>query len=137
MAQQNLDDSDVHASLQQVRGKAMPKRVRPEAMIKAAFAAGFDERRSCGGVRKRSDDRLTGKQPACAAMGLPDLAKHVQHHFRQRESTLLVAFADHPQQQLLGIDRGDRELDRFPDSQSVGVNEREAAAINGLMQRGD
>ena len=70
-------------------------------------------------------------------MGLPDLAEHVQHHFRQRESTLLVAFANHLQQQLLGVHCRDRELDRFSDPQPVGVNEREAATINGLVQRGD
>ena len=57
--------------------------------------------------------------------------------FRQRESTLLVAFADHAQQQLLGVHRRDRQRDRFSDAQPVGVNEREAAAINGLVQRGD
>jgi len=70
-------------------------------------------------------------------MGLPDLAEHVQHHFRQRESTLLVAFANHVQQQLLGVHRRDWELDRFSDAQPVGVNECKAAAINGLVQRGD
>ena len=49
-------------------------------------------------------------------MGLPDLAEHVQHHFRQRESTLLVSLANHVQQQLLGVHRRDRELDRFSDA---------------------
>jgi len=106
-------------------------------MIEAALASRFDESSSCGAVRKRRDDRLTGKQPACAAMGLPDLPQHVQHGFCQRESTLLVAFANHPEQQLLGVHRRDRELDRFSDAQPVGVNEREATAINGLVQRGD
>ena len=137
MSQQNLDDADVHASLQQVRGEAVPKRVRTETMIEAALASGFDESRSCGAVTKRRDDRLTGKQPVLAAMGLPDLPQHVQHRLGQRESTFLVAFADHAQQQLLGVHRRDRELDRFSDPQPVGINEREAAAINGLVQRRD
>jgi len=61
MSQQNLDDSDVHAALQQVRGEAMPKRVRPETMIEAALASRFDKSSSCGAVRKRRDDRLAGK----------------------------------------------------------------------------
>jgi len=77
-------------------------------MIKAALAAGLDERRSRGAVGKRSHDSLAGEQPALAAMRLPDLAEHVQHHIGQRESTLLVAFADHVQQQSLGVYRGDR-----------------------------
>jgi len=61
MSQQNLDDANVHASLQQVRGEAVPQRVRPEAMIKAALVSGFDESISCGGLGQRSDDLLTGK----------------------------------------------------------------------------
>ena len=70
-------------------------------------------------------------------MGLPDLPQHVQHPFRQRESTLLVAFANHVQQQLLGVHGRDRQLDRFSDPQPVGVDEREAAPINGPLQRRD
>ena len=108
MAQQKLDDSNVHALFQQVRGEAVSKRVRPEAMIEAALASCFDKSSSCGAVRKRRHDRLAGKQPACAAMCLPDLPQHVQHGIGQRESTLLVAFANHSQQQLLGVHRRDR-----------------------------
>ena len=70
-------------------------------------------------------------------MSLPDLSQHLQHGIGQGESTLLVPFADHVQQQLLGVHRGDRQRDRFSDPQSVGINEREAAAVNGLPQRGD
>ena len=70
-------------------------------------------------------------------MRLPDLSQHLQHRFGQRESTLLVALADHAEQQLLGVHRRDGEREHFPDSQSVGVNEREASAINGFVQRGD
>ena len=70
-------------------------------------------------------------------MGLPDLSQHVQHGICQRESTLLVSFADHSQQELLGIHRRDRQRDRFSDAQSVGVNECVAATINGFPQRGD
>ena len=134
MAQQNLDDANIHALFQQVRGEAVPKRVRAEAMIEPALASRLDESSSCGAVRQRRDDRLTGKQPASVAMSLPDLPQHVEHHFRQRESAFLVAFADHTQQQLLGVHRRDRQRDRFSDPQSVGVNKREAATINGLPQ---
>ena len=137
MSQQNLDDTYVHAFFEQVRGKAVAKRVRPELMIKAALASCFDESIPRGGVGKRSDNLSAGKQPALTAMCLPDFPEHLQHGFGQWESTLLVAFADHPQQQPLGVHRRHRQGDRFPDPQSVGVNEREAAAINGLSQRGD
>ena len=70
-------------------------------------------------------------------MGLPDRAQHLEHRIGQGQSALLVAFPDHVQQQLLGVHRRNRELDRFSDTQPVGVNECKAAAINGLPQRGD
>ena len=70
-------------------------------------------------------------------MSLPDLAEHLQHHVRQRQSPLLVAFARHAEQQLPGVHRRDRQPERFSDPQAVGVNQREAAAVNGLPQRGD
>ena len=38
---------------------------------------------------------------------------------------------------LLAFREPARPPGRFSDSQTVGVNEREAAAINGLLQRGD
>ena len=69
-------------------------------------------------------------------MGLPDLSDHVQHRFGQWESSLFVALADQAKQHLLGVDGRDGQRDRLSDSQSVGVDEREAAAINGLFQRG-
>ena len=61
MSQQNLDDPDVHALFEQVRGETMAERVRPEPMIKAALASRFDESSSCAGVGKRSNDSLTGE----------------------------------------------------------------------------
>ena len=137
MSQQNLDDANIHALFQQVRGGTVPKRVRTEAIIESALASRLDESSSCGAVRQRREDRLTGEQPAYVAMSLPDLPQHLQHGIRQGKSTLFVAFANHVQQQLLGVDRRDRKPDRFSDPQSVGVNEREAAAVNGLLQCGD
>ena len=108
MSQQNLNNAYVHASLQQVCGEAMAKRVGSKSVIEAALASRFDESVSRAGVGKRSGDPLAGEQPALAAMRLPDLSQHVQHHFRQRESPFFVALADHAQQQLLGVNRRDR-----------------------------
>lgn len=106
-------------------------------MIKPALASRLDESGSCGAVRQRREDRLTGEQPAYVAMSLPDLPQHLEHGIRQRKSTLFVAFASHAQQLLVGVDCRDRKRDRFSDPQSVGVDEREAAAVNGLLQCGD
>jgi hypothetical protein len=54
MSQQNLDDANVHASLKQVCGEAMAKRVRSKLVIEAALASRFDESVSHAGVGKRS-----------------------------------------------------------------------------------
>ena len=94
MSQQNLDDADVHASLKQVCGEAMAKRVRAELTIEPALASRFNKSIARGRIRQRSDNSLTGEQPTLAAMRPPDVSQHLQHRFRQRESALLVAFAD-------------------------------------------
>ena len=39
MSEQDLDNADVHASLQHVRGEAVPERVRPELVMKAALVS--------------------------------------------------------------------------------------------------
>lgn len=70
-------------------------------------------------------------------MRLPHLTQHLQDGIGQGESPLLVAFADHPQQRLSGVHRRHRQRDRFSDPQAIGVNQGEAAAVNGLPQRGD
>ena len=70
-------------------------------------------------------------------MGLPHLAEHLQHGIGQGQSPLLVAFAGHAEQRLPGVHRRHRQRDRFSDPQAIGVNQGEAAAVNGLPQRGD
>jgi hypothetical protein len=41
------------------------------------------------------------------------------------------------EQHLLGVDRRDGQGDGLGDPQAVGIDEREAAAIDGLAQGGD
>ena len=98
MSQQNLDDADVHALLQHVRGKAVPKRVWPKTIIEAALASSLDESDACGGIGKMADDSPTGEQPAFATVCLPDLAKHLQDRLGQRESSLAISLPDHVKQ---------------------------------------
>jgi hypothetical protein len=50
MPEQDLDDADVHASLEHVRGEAVTQRVRPEIRIEAAGDACLDERGPCGRI---------------------------------------------------------------------------------------
>ena len=133
MPEQHLNDADVHALLEHVRGKAVPKRVRPKLCVEAAFASRLMERESCGGIRKMGDDSSAGEQPPIAPVDLPDLAKHVENRFGQWKCPLFVPLADHAQDHLLRVDRRDGQRDRLVDSQAIGVDQRKAAAIDGLL----
>ena len=137
MPQQDLDDADVHAPLEQVRGKAVAERVRPELVRKAARVSRLVEGKSCGRVGQMSDDSATGEQPPRAAVGLPDFAEHLQDRFGQGKSPFLVPLANQAEHHLFRVDRRDGQRDRLPDSQSIGVDQREATAIDGLFQGGD
>ena len=70
-------------------------------------------------------------------MDLPDLPKHLEDRFGQRKCPLLVAFADHAEDHLFRVDRGDGQRDRLADPQAVGVDQREASAIDRLLEPGD
>ena len=78
-----------------------------------------------------------GKEPVGVAMGLPDLAKHDQDRRGQGQGSLLVAFADDPQEHLPGIDGGHGQFDGFAEPQAAGVDQGETAAADRLGDRGD
>ncbi len=70
-------------------------------------------------------------------MDLPDLAEHDKDGLGQGQGSLLVAFADHPQEHLLGVDGGNGQFDGFADPQTAGVDQRETAAVDRVLDRGD
>ena len=78
-----------------------------------------------------------GEEPLGIAMDLPDLAEHEQDRHGQRQGALPVAFADHPQEHLLGVDGGDGQFDGFTDPQAAGVDQGETAAVDRLVEGGD
>src|SRR5260370_9819857 len=137
MPEQDLDDPDVDAPLEHVRGEAVTQRVRPEIGVKAAGVPRLDERRPCGRIGQVGRQSPAGKKPPPVAVGSPDLAEHLEGRFGQRENTLLVSLADDAQNHLLRVDCGDGQRDRLGDPQAIGVDERETAAIDGLFQCGD
>ena len=137
MAEQDLDDPDVHAPLEHVRGEAVTQRVRPEVGVKTAGVARLDERGPCGRIGQVSRRSPAGKEPPPAAVGFPDLTEHLEDRFGERENTLFVAFADDVQHHLFRVNRGNGQRDRLGDPQAIGVDERETAAIDGLFQGGD
>ena len=70
-------------------------------------------------------------------MDFPNLSEHLQDRFGQGESPFLVPFADQAEDHLLRVDGRDGQRDGFCDSQSVGIDQREATAIDEVFQRGD
>jgi len=103
MPQQHLHEA--HVGLFQDPGReTMTKRVGCEAAMETA-------RRSCAveGHAGRRTGKMrgavaVGKEPLPVAMDLPDRAKHGESRLSQGQGSLLIAFADHPQEHLLGID---------------------------------
>jgi len=137
MAQQDLHEAEVNALFQESGRKAVAKGVGRERVREAA-------RRACpvegqaGGVTGQMEGAVAvGEEPLGIAMGLPDLAKHAEGGLGQGQGALLVAFADHPQEHLLGIDGGDGQFDGFAEPQAAGVDQGETAAADRLADRGD
>jgi hypothetical protein len=115
----------------------MTQRVWREIGAKTAGLARLDERGSCGGIGQMGRQSPAGKEPPPAAVRFPDLAEHPEDGFAERQNSLLVSLADDAEDHLFGVDRGDGQRGRLGDPQAVGVHERETAANDGLLQRGD
>jgi len=137
MPEQDLDDPDVHAPLEHVRGEAVTQRVWLEIGGEATGIAGLDERGPRGRIGEVGRQSPTGKEPPLAAVGFPDLAEHLEDGIGEGKNTLLVSLADDPQYHLLRVDRGDRQGDRLGDPQAIGIDERETAAIDGFFEGGN
>ena len=116
MSEQDLNDADVHALREHVRGETVSKRVRPKPVVEAALVSRFIERESCGSIGHVRDDAATGKQPPSAAVRLPYRSQYLQNRLGQRQRPLLVSLADDAQHHLLRVDRRDAQRDRLADS---------------------
>jgi hypothetical protein len=137
MSQQDLDDADVHATVEQVRGEAVAERVGPKAGIETTLRPRLEEGGAGRSVGQVSLQTPTGKEPPGTPMGHPDLAEHSQDGFGQRQDAFLVALAEDAEPHLLGIDCRDGQGDGLGDPQAIGVDEGEAAAEDGFFQGGD
>lgn len=137
MSHEDLNQTDIHTPFEHPRGETVPERMGAKPLIEAASGAGFLEGPSGAAFREMREDSPTGKEPMRAFVRLPDQAEHRQQSFRQRQRSLLIALPDHPQNHLPGIHGGHGERDRFRHSKTIGIHQREAAAINGLLQGPD
>jgi hypothetical protein len=68
---------------------------------------------------------------------LPDIAKHLENRFGQRQRPLFVSLADDAQNHLLRVDRRDGQRYRLAQPQAIGVDQRKATAIDRLFKRRD
>src|SRR5215469_17964546 len=75
MPEQELDDADIDAAREHVRGEAVAQRVGPEIEVEAASVTCLPESGPCGGIRQVGRRSLARKQPLPAAVGLPDLTE--------------------------------------------------------------
>ena len=137
MSQQDLDDSDANALFQELGGETVAKRVGDELLIETTGRSCAVESPAGSGMGQVRGAVSIGEEPLLVAMELPDLPKHGQDRLGQGQGPLLVAFADHPQEHLLGVDGGNGQSDGLADPQAAGVNQRETAAIDRMPDRGN
>ena len=137
VSEQDLDDADIDAPLEHVRGKAVTQRVRSEIRVEATGVTRLDECGPRGCIGEMGRRSPAGKEPPPAAVGFPDLTEHLEDRFGQRENPLLISLADDVQNHLPGVDCGDGERHRLGNAQAIRVDEREAGPIQGHLQRGD
>ena len=133
MAEQRLDHADIDALLEQVRGEAVPQRVRRHALgDPRGLGGGADNAAELAG-RQRLDRVAAWKQPASRQQQAapPPLAPPGAQQFEQlrrqhRVAVLASLAALDAQQHALGIDIADLERDNFRDAQpgAVGGGER-------------
>ena len=141
MAEQDLDGADVDLLLEQPGGIGVAQGVgcRPASLGQSGQLDGSHE-----GVAQDIDAERTavpaiGEQPlaAAVAIGLPHPAQALVNRPRHRNEPLLVALADDPQQAAGLVDGGDRKSSSLPDAQAAGIDQAEAAAMNGVADGAD
>jgi len=137
MSQENLNDTDVYAPLEQVRGKAVAEGMRPKTVVKAALVAGLEEGGAGRGIGQVRTQTPGGKEPLGAAVRLPHVAEHLQDRLGQGQDSFLVALADDAEPHLGGVDRRDGQNDGLGNPQAIGIDECETTAEDGFFQGGD
>jgi hypothetical protein len=116
VAEQRLDDADIDAVLQQVRGEAVAQRMRPNPLGDVRRTRGLDD----DPMQLPGADRLTSmhsrKQPAPGVhhallpSDLPPLAQQGEHVRREHGVAILAAFAMlDPEQHAFAVDVADLE----------------------------
>jgi hypothetical protein len=136
VAEQRLNDANVDAVLQQVRGEAVPQRMRPNPLGDVRCARRLDD----DPVQLPGADRLAGmlawKQPALGVhhallpADLPPLTQQGEHILREHRVAILPAFATFdPEQHALAIDVADLEGRDLGDAQARAISDRQRRLV--------
>lgn len=97
-----------------------------------------------GGIGEGADQNIggdrtssvpVGEQPMLVVMvlGLPHPAKALVDWPRDRNNPLLVALADNPQDATCLVDGRNRKIGGLADPQAAGVDQAEAAPMDGIV----
>ena len=144
MAEQDLDDADVDAVLEQVRGEAVPQRVRADVLGEPSrLGGGLDDAAELT-CRDRPDRVLTGEQPSARPHDalLPALLPPgpQQGELAGRKQGLAMpaslAALDH-NQHALAVDVADLERCHLGDAQSGTIGNGKCGAVLEAGRRRD
>ncbi|GAC1340118.1 MAG: hypothetical protein NVSMB26_28110 [Beijerinckiaceae bacterium] len=128
MAQQNLDDPDIGAVLQKMRGEAVPQRMDRDPLGEARRGTG----RTAGRMQHLDVERLrlvaAGEQPMLRTRQTPIGSQNGEQLRRQHDGAVLAALAlldpdDHP----ATVDIANLEAHRLGGAQSGGVGRGQCA----------
>jgi len=129
MAEQFLNDTQIGAALEQVGRRAVPQTVRSDVMRSVHRCDGLVHdsaglprvQPSTAGAEQQRRPRLCGGQRR-AAVAKPG-PQRVQCRLSERHGALLVAFSEHPQQSVPGVEVVDVEAAQLTHPDSSGVQQ--------------
>src|SRR5215211_8639329 len=132
VAEQRLDHANIDAVLEQMRGEAVPQRMRADALGDTGRVRRLDD----DAMKLAGADRLAcvlpRKQPAVAVHDtlltpdLPPLAQQSEQIAREHGVAILAALAAlDPEQHALAVDIRDLEVGDFGDAQPRTISDRQ------------
>src|SRR6266704_6868703 len=135
-----LNDAEVHAHFQQMRGVRVPERMNMSAFGDAGALEGALERLLQAAIRERMDrgsrlqtTRGCGKYPRLRAVRLPEFTEQLESAVRQGDipvlATLAVNVEDHPSR----INVRALKLGAFQQAQSTAIDRFQADRVDRRM----
>jgi len=136
----HLDEAQIHAVFQQMRGVGVPERVDVRAFVDSALLAGANKGRLQARAGNRSRPRgdevacaLTDrsrKQPLRRAVGPPVRAQHHKRCRRQGHVAVAPALAVDVQHAPIAVHVGDLQVRALQQAQAADVDRRQARPVD-------